>query len=138
MTRSRGNILFIVVDQLRADCLLGDLAGSLDLPNLRQLMADGVTFANHFTVALPCGPSRASLLTSLYAMNHRSVRNGTPLNARHTNVALEVRRGGYEPLLFGYSDTSIDPRGREPKGPGLCGRSGRPCRCPPPNRAAGR
>jgi len=119
MKRPHGNILFIVVDQLRADCLLGDLSGSLDLPNLRQLMADGVTFANHFTVALPCGPSRASLLTSLYAMNHRSVRNGTPLNARHTNIGLEVRRGGYEPLLFGYSDTSIDPRGRDPEDPAL-------------------
>ncbi len=119
MKRSRGNILFIVVDQLRADCLLGALSGSLDLLNLRRLMADSVTFANHFTVALPCGPSRASLLTGLYAMNHRSVRNGTPLNARHTNVALQARRGGYEPLLFGYTDTSIDPRGRDPEDPDL-------------------
>ena len=57
MKRSRGNILFIVVDQLRADCLLGALSGSLDLPNLRGLMADSMTFANHFTVALPCGPT---------------------------------------------------------------------------------
>ena len=117
MKRSRGNILFIVADQLRADCVRGALADSLDLPNLRALMAEGVTFANHFTVATPCGPARASLLTGLYAMNHRSVRNGTPLNARHTNVALEARRGGYEPLLFGYSDTSIDPRGRDPEDP---------------------
>ncbi len=101
MTRSRGNILFIVADQLRADCVRGALAGSLDLPNLRALMADSVTFANHFTVATPCGPARASLLTGLYAMNHRSVRNGAPLDARHTNIALEARRGGYEPLLFG-------------------------------------
>jgi arylsulfatase A-like enzyme len=117
MKPSRGNILFIVSDQLRADCVRGALSDSLDLPNLRRLMADGVTFANHFTVTTPCGPARASLLTGLYAMNHRSVRNGAPLNARHTNIALEARRGGYEPLLFGYTDTSIDPRGRDPEDP---------------------
>ncbi|MGH8722002.1 MAG: alkaline phosphatase family protein, partial [Burkholderiales bacterium] len=64
-----------------------------------------------FTQCTPCGPARASLLTGLYLMNHRSGRNGTPLDARHSNVALEVRKAGYEPMLFGYSDTSPDPRG---------------------------
>jgi arylsulfatase A-like enzyme len=52
-------------------------------------------------------------------MNHRSGRNGTPLDARHTNLALEARRGGFNPTLFGYTDTSPDPRGRDPKDPAL-------------------
>jgi arylsulfatase A-like enzyme len=38
------------------------------------------------------------------------VLNGTPLDARHDNVALVARRLGYEPALFGYTDTSVDPR----------------------------
>jgi arylsulfatase A-like enzyme len=46
----------------------------------------------------------------MYLQNHRSVLNGTPLDARHTNVALEARKAGYEPALFGYTDTSPDPR----------------------------
>ncbi|HEV7526817.1 MAG TPA: sulfatase-like hydrolase/transferase, partial [Acidimicrobiia bacterium] len=58
----------------------------------------------------PCGPSRAALYTGMYLMNHRSVLNGTPLDARHDNIALVGRRLGYEPALFGYTDTSIDPR----------------------------
>ena len=29
-------------------------------------------------------------------------------------VALEARRAGYVPKLFGYTDTSVDPRGLSP------------------------
>ena len=104
------NVLFIVMDQLRADCVFGDLADHLDIPNLRALMADAVTFTRHFSVVNPCGPSRASLLTGQYAMNHRSVRNGTPLRHDTPNVATEMRKAGYVPMLFGYTDTSQDPR----------------------------
>jgi arylsulfatase A-like enzyme len=114
-----GKILFIVVDQMRADCVNGALAGSLDLPNISRLRDEGVTFARHYTVTAPCGPARASLLTGLYAMNHRSVRNGTPLRHDIPNIATEARKANYEPLLFGYTDTSIDPTGRDPNDPDL-------------------
>ena len=109
MSQNR-NILFIVIDQLRADCLTGALAEHVKLPNLRQFMKEGVTFKQHFSVTNPCGPSRASLLTGQYAMNHRSVRNGTPLRHDTPNLATELRKSGYLPMLFGYTDTSVDPR----------------------------
>ncbi|MCQ0090903.1 sulfatase-like hydrolase/transferase [Roseovarius sp. M141] len=79
-------------------------------PNLDALAADGITFKRHFAQATPCGPSRACLYTGMYMQNHRSVLNGTPMDSRHTNVALEARKYGYEPMLFGYTDTSLDPR----------------------------
>lgn len=107
---STKNVLFIVIDQLRADCVFGPMADHIDIPNLRALMADAVTFQRHFSVVSPCGPSRASLLTGQYAMNHRSVRNGTPLRHDVPNVATEMRKSGYVPMLFGYTDTSQDPR----------------------------
>ena len=113
------NVLFIVIDQLRADCVFGDLSAHLDLPNLRALMADAVTFEQHYSVVNPCGPSRASLLTGQYAMNHRSVRNGTPLRHDVPNVATEMRKAGYLPMLFGYTDTPQDPRVYPPRDPAL-------------------
>lgn len=113
------NVLFIVADQLRADCVFGDLAQHIDLPNLRALMADAVTFQRHYSVVNPCGPSRASLLTGQYSMNHRSVRNGTPLRHDTPNIATEMRKSGYTPMLFGYTDTSQDPRAFHENDPAL-------------------
>ena len=52
-------------------------------------------------------------------MNHRCGRNGTPLDARFTNLALEARKAGYEPTLFGYTDTAPDPRRFPPGDPAL-------------------
>jgi arylsulfatase A-like enzyme len=104
------NVLFILIDQLRADCLTGALAAHVALPNLRALMAEAVTFEQNYTVVNPCGPSRASILTGQYAMNHRSVRNGTPLRHDTPTLPGEMRKAGYEPMLFGYTDTARDPR----------------------------
>lgn len=115
--RRAGNVLFIIIDQLRADCLNGALAAHVDLPNLREFMTDAVTFDRHYSVTNPCGPSRASILTGQYAMNHRSVRNGTPLRHDTPNIATEVRKAGYVPLLFGYTDTTADPRVHDPNDP---------------------
>jgi arylsulfatase A-like enzyme len=113
------NVLFISADQWRGECLsvLGHRV--VRTPNLDRLASEGALFTRHYAQVAPCGPARASLLTGLYAMNHRSIANGTPLDARHTNVALEARRGGYDPVLIGYTDTSMDPRTTTPADPGL-------------------
>ena len=113
------NVLFVTVDQWRGDCLSAAGHPVVETPTLDRLAASGVRFARHFAQAAPCGPSRASLYTGLYLMNHRSATNGTPLDARFTNVALEARALGYDPALFGYTDTSIDPRTVAPDDPRL-------------------
>ena len=33
-----------------------------------------------------------------------------PLDKRFTNIAKEVKKNGYDPKLFGYTDTTWDPR----------------------------
>lgn len=116
---TKPNVLFIVIDQLRADCLTGALADVTPLPHLRALMGEAVSFMRHYSVVNPCGPSRASILTGQYAMNHRAVRNGTPLPQDTPNIATEVRKMGYVPLLYGYTDSAQDPRGRHPNDPAL-------------------
>ena len=112
-------MLFVTADQWRGECLGSAGHPVVRTPNLDRLAARGVSFRQHFAQAAPCGPSRASLYTGMYLMNHRSVLNGTPLDARHTNVALEARALGYEPSLFGYTDTSPDPRGLQRDDPAL-------------------
>ena len=95
---------------MRADALIGPLADTIELPNFTQFKNESVSFLNHFSVTSPCGPARASLLTGQYAMNHRSVRNGTPLAHDTSNLATSLSSMGIEPLLYGYTDTSQDPR----------------------------
>ncbi|MCJ8323475.1 MAG: alkaline phosphatase family protein [Rhizobiales bacterium] len=112
-------ILFIIMDQLRADCVFGALAEHIDMPNLTALMADATCFKRHYSVVNPCGPARASILTGQYAMNHRSIRNGTPLAHNTPNLAREMRKAGYDPMLFGYTDTSLDPREHHPNDPDI-------------------
>ena len=109
----RRNVLFITSDQWRGDCLSALGHPCIKTPNYDALIEDGILFRNHYTVCTPCGPSRASLLTGMYLQNHRVVQNGAPLDNRHSNLARELRRAGYRPTLFGYTDTSLDPRAHD-------------------------
>jgi len=113
------NVLFITADQWRGDCLSALGHPVVKTPHLDALARQGVLFERHYANAAPCGPSRASLHTGLYLQNHRSGTNGTPLDARHTNWALEAARLGYDPVLFGYTDISRDPRGEPEDSPWL-------------------
>jgi len=113
------NVLLITADQWRGDCLSTVGHPCVQTPNLDRLAGDGVLFKRHYTQCTPCGPARASLLTGMYLQNHRMVDNWVPLDARHTNVALEARKAGYHPVLFGYTDMSADPRGRHSNDPDL-------------------
>src|SRR5262245_3498635 len=106
----RRNVLLITADQWRGDCLSAVGHSVVRSPNLDALAGDGVLFERHFANAVPCGPSRACLHTGMYLHNHRSGTNGTPLDRRFTNWALEARRAGYDPALFGYTHTAPDPR----------------------------
>lgn len=113
------NVLFLVIDQWRAEALSCLLDTPARTPNLDTLAADAWMSLNHYTVTAPCGPSRASLLTGLYAQNHRSVRNGTPLDENINNIARMARKVGFDPILFGYTDTSADPRNKDENDPVL-------------------
>jgi arylsulfatase A-like enzyme len=107
---NKRRVLFISADQWRAECLSALGHPCVRTPHLDRLASRGVLFKKHYASCSPCGPSRTSMHTGQYLMNHRSGRNGTPLDVRHTNLALEARKGGFDPVLFGYTDTSVDPR----------------------------
>jgi arylsulfatase A-like enzyme len=113
------NLLLITADQWRGDCLSAVGHPTVKTPQLDALAADGVAFRNHFTQCIPCGPSRASLYTGMYLHNHRVIENGVPLDARHTNIARELQKLGYDTTLVGYTDTAPDPRMYAPGDPGL-------------------
>ena len=113
------SVLFICADQWRWDCFGFMGHKHAHTPNIDKLVSKSAAFTSHFTNIIPCGPSRATMLTGLYPFIHRSVINGAPLDRRFTNIALEAKKIGYQPSLYGYTDTSYDPRELDKNDPRL-------------------
>ncbi|QSW99740.1 sulfatase family protein [Haloterrigena alkaliphila] len=94
---------------------LGQYIGCYDVdietPNLERLADEGARFANHFTTAPQCSPSRSSLFTGCYPHV-----NGL-LGLAHTDWELDTERtlpqrlsdAGYETHLFGLQHISESP-----------------------------
>lgn len=59
------NVVLIMVDQMRADCLsiLGHPV--VDTPNIDQLARDGILFQHAYSATPSCVPARASLMTGM-------------------------------------------------------------------------
>lgn len=110
MARPEMNVLLIIVDQWRGDTLGALGHPCVRTPNIDRLAAEGVTFTRHYAQSSPCGPSRASMLTGQYLMNHRVITNDTPTAAHRKTMSRFMREAGYEPALIGYTTTVPDPR----------------------------
>ncbi|NVK35648.1 MAG: sulfatase-like hydrolase/transferase [Rhodobacteraceae bacterium] len=104
------NILLITADQWRGDCLGVIGHPTIQTPTLDAFAKEATVFARHYSATAPCSPARASLYTGLLQSNTRVIGNGAPLDDRFDNIARAARRAGYVPTLFGYTDTSPDPR----------------------------
>jgi len=67
--RNYPNVLMIVCDQLRNDCLGYNNVYPVKTPNIDALAAEGMRFTNAFTSIPLCCPARQSLLTGVRAEN---------------------------------------------------------------------
>lgn len=111
------NVLFILADQFRADCLGSAGNPVIKTPNLDALAAEGTLFRQCYVQTAPCGPSRMSIFTSRYMCSTRAVDNQTPLTDARENVAMALREAGHKPALMGYNDYAVDPRILPPDDP---------------------
>ena len=88
--RKPRNVLFILTDDQRYDAM-GFLHGQsfLKTPNLDALRDGGVYLPNAFVTTALCSPSRASILTGMYAHRHRVVDNDSPF-PRTSSISLSI------------------------------------------------
>ena len=70
LKQSRPNILMIMADQLRADCLGAYGNRVVKTPHIDRIAAEGVTFVNAYTCVPSCTPARSALLTGLAPWHH--------------------------------------------------------------------
>lgn len=98
---ARPNILVILTDDHRYDAM-GFLGHPfLKTPNLDRLAAEGVHFKNTYVTTSLCSPSRASILTGLYAHNHRVVDNYNPVSESLTFFPELLQKSGYQTAFIG-------------------------------------
>jgi arylsulfatase A-like enzyme len=100
--QSRPNVILIISDQFRWDCLgaNGRIPQALT-PNLDAMAREGTNFANAITTQPVCGPSRACLFTGQYATRHGVWRNGLPLPPDSVTLAKVLRGAGYTANYIG-------------------------------------
>lgn len=99
---TRKNLVLILTDHWRGDCLgrLGHPAA--ETPHLDSLSASGTTFTNAFTPCASCIAARRSIMTGMTPASHGmfGYQDGQPWPYRHT-LAGELARAGYQTINVG-------------------------------------
>jgi N-acetylglucosamine-6-sulfatase len=100
-TRPR-NIIFILTDDHRYDAM-GFLKSQtfIQTPNLDRMAANGAYLPNAFVTTALCSPSRASILTGLYAHKHQVVDNNNPVSKDLVFYSQYLQKAGYQTAMIG-------------------------------------
>lgn len=96
------NVVFILTDDHRYDAL-GFLSSQtfIETPHLDRMAKEGAFMSNAFVTTSLCSPSRASILTGLYAHKHRVVDNNNPVPDGLVFFAEYLQRAGYQTAMIG-------------------------------------
>lgn len=97
----RPNVLLILTDDQRWDCL--GVAGHkhLKTPNIDRLAKEGAYFKNAFCTTSLCSPSRASILSGLYAHKHGVSNNFTEYPQTLVSFPQRLQSTGYATAYIG-------------------------------------
>ncbi|HLR61594.1 MAG TPA: arylsulfatase [Lentibacillus sp.] len=96
------NVLLIMVDQMRWDCLSTLNHPVVDTPNLDQLARDGALFQNAYSATPSCVPARASVMTGMSQVStgRTGYQEKVPWTYDHT-IAGEFANAGYHTQCVG-------------------------------------
>ena len=94
-------MLFILTDDQRADCVSLNPRAVIATPNIDRLGREGVYFPNHFCTTSLCSPSRASILSGLYAHAHGVSNNFTEYPEDMPSWPRALQAAGYQTAYIG-------------------------------------
>ncbi|MSU25162.1 MAG: hypothetical protein EXS32_15250 [Opitutus sp.] len=95
------NVLFIMTDQQRWDCLGANGNALIQTPHLDRLAARSANFAHAYVQSPVCVPSRVSFFTGRYAHAHKNRVNYTPLDPAETLLQARLKAAGYRTAAVG-------------------------------------
>jgi N-acetylglucosamine-6-sulfatase len=108
------NIVLIVADDHRFDALSCAGHPFLKTPNLDALAKNGARVKNAFVTTSLCSPSRASILTGLYAHRHGVIDNNNPLPPGLAFFPQYLQAAGYETAFVGKWHMGSDSDAPQP------------------------
>ena len=122
--QKRPNLLLLMTDQHRSDCL--GCAGNsiIRTPNLDRIAANGVRFRRAYTSTPSCTPARSALLTGLAPWHHGMLGYGRVAEHYPVEMPRALRDAGYwtfgigkmhwfpQRTLHGFHGTLLDESGR--------------------------
>ncbi len=120
----RPNILLLMTDQHRGDCIGADGNKAIRTPNLDRIAREGVVFRCAYTSTPSCTPARAGLLTGLSPWHHGMLGYGRVADEYRNEKPRMLREAGYYTLgigkmhwspqrnLHGFHTTLLDESGR--------------------------
>ncbi|RKY12407.1 MAG: hypothetical protein DRP65_01360 [Planctomycetota bacterium] len=105
------NILVIMTDEHRYDCLGCCGNKQIITPNIDRLAADSVRYDNSFCTYPVCTPSRYSFISGLYVHQHRGYSNHCTLPPGTETLPGILKKAGYKTAAVGkmhYTPTYFD------------------------------
>ncbi|MBD3265687.1 arylsulfatase [bacterium] len=121
---TRPNILLLMADQFRGDCIGADRHPCIKTPNLDRIANEGVLFKRAYSSTPTCTPARAALLTGLSPWNHGMLGYYKVAPQYPYEMPRALREAGYYTLgigkmhfhhqrvTHGYHKTIVDESGR--------------------------
>ncbi len=123
-SRRKPNLLLLMADQHRADCLGAAGNRAIHTPNLDRLAASGVRFTSAFSSTPTCTPARAALLTGMSPWGHGMLGYSKVAERYAVEMPRLLREAGYyttgigkmhytpQRNLHGFHQTILDESGR--------------------------
>ena len=108
------NVVFILTDDHRYDAMSFMGHPIVQTPAIDSIAKSGLHLRNAFVTTALCSPSRATILTGLYAHQHKVVDNNTPVPAGTTFFPQYLQRAGYQTALVGKWHMGNDDGGPQP------------------------
>lgn len=107
------NVIFIMLDQLRWDCLSCAGHSIIETPNIDYLARRGVRFTRAYAQGTSCGNSRGSFYTGRHVRSHGATWNDWPLRVDEWGVADHIEPTGAKVVLLGKTHMKPDLAGFE-------------------------
>ncbi len=99
--QERPNFILILTDDHRYDAMGFMGHPYLETPHLDRIAREGIQFSRAFVTTSLCSPSRASILTGMYAHNHGVVDNYHPVDTTLRFFPQYLQEAGYQTAFIG-------------------------------------